>query len=90
MIMKMMILFIPIASLTLPTALALYWIVSNVFMICQNLLLKRKKSDSDKIFIKQKNNKSKNDKVARVKNKQEEKIKNAKVVETKPKKNKKK
>ena len=90
MMMKMMILFISIASLTLPTALALYWIVSNVFMICQNLLLKRKKSDSDKIFIKQKNNKSKNDKVARVKNKQEEKIKNAKVVETKPKKNKKK
>ena len=90
MMMKMMIIFISIASLTLPTALALYWIVSNTFMIVQNMLLKRKKSDSDKIFIKQKSNKSKNDKVARVKSKQEEKVKNAKIVETKPKKPKKK
>lgn len=39
--MKFMIIFISIASLSLPTALALYWIVSNGFMIIQNLLIKR-------------------------------------------------
>lgn len=42
MMMKFMIVFISIASLSLPTALALYWIVSNVFMIVQNILIKRK------------------------------------------------
>lgn len=41
--MKFMIVFISIASLSLPTALALYWIVTNGFMIVQNLILKRDK-----------------------------------------------
>lgn len=41
--MKMMIAFISIASLSLPTALALYWITSNCFMIIQNKLLKKNK-----------------------------------------------
>ncbi len=39
--MKFMIIFISIASLSLPTALALYWIVTNGFVIIQNLLLKK-------------------------------------------------
>lgn len=39
--MKFMIVFISIASLSLPTALALYWIVSNGMMIVQNALLKK-------------------------------------------------
>ena len=39
--MKFMIVFIAIASLSLPTALALYWIVSNVFAIFQNVILKK-------------------------------------------------
>ena len=90
MMMKFMIVFISIASLSLPTALALYWIVSNAFMIVQNMVLKKKKSESDKIFIKQKGTKKKNDKVSRVKKEQEQKVKNAKVVETKPKRNNKK
>ncbi len=41
MMMKFMIIFISIASLSLPTALTLYWIVSNAFMIVQNIILKR-------------------------------------------------
>ena len=41
MMMKFMIAFISIASLSLPTALALYWIVSNGFMIIQNLIIKK-------------------------------------------------
>ena len=41
MMMKFMIIFISIASLSLPTALALYWIVSNGFMMIQNFLIKR-------------------------------------------------
>lgn len=42
MMMIFMIVFISIASLSLPTALALYWIVSNVFMIVQNLIIQKK------------------------------------------------
>ena len=41
MMMIFMIVFISIASLSLPTALALYWIVSNVFMIIQNIIIKK-------------------------------------------------
>ena len=41
MMMIFMIVFISIASLSLPTALALYWIVSNVFMIIQNMIIKK-------------------------------------------------
>ena len=32
---------ISLASLSLPTALALYWIVNNVFGICQNFIMKK-------------------------------------------------
>lgn len=39
--MIFMIAFISIASLSLPTALALYWIVSNVFVIIQNFIVKK-------------------------------------------------
>lgn len=41
MMMKVMLVFITIASLTLPCALGLYWIVSNGFMIVQNLIIKK-------------------------------------------------
>ncbi len=38
--MKFMIVFIALASFSLPTALALYWIVSNGFVILQNYIIK--------------------------------------------------
>ena len=38
---KFMIVFIGIASLSLPTAIALYWIVTNGFAVVQNLILKK-------------------------------------------------
>lgn len=41
MMVKFMTAFIGLASLSLPTALALYWIVSNVFMIVQNMIIKK-------------------------------------------------
>lgn len=34
---------ISLASLSLPTALALYWIVNNIFGICQNFIMKKMK-----------------------------------------------
>lgn len=63
--MKFMIVFISIASLSLPTALALYWIVSNGFVIVQSLVLKKlktrskKKDDSKKANFKNKKNSKK-------------------------------
>ena len=39
---KFMIIIISIASLRLPTAIALYWIVTNGFAIVQNLIVKRR------------------------------------------------
>lgn len=39
--MKFMIIFISFASLSLPTALALYWIVTNGFVIVQNMIIKK-------------------------------------------------
>lgn len=53
MMMKFMIIFISIASFSLPTALALYWIVSNLFMIVQNMFIKK---NSDKSTKKRKTN----------------------------------
>ena len=41
MTMKFMIIMISFASFSLPTAIALYWIVTNGFMILQNKLLKK-------------------------------------------------
>lgn len=46
MTMKFMIVFISIASLSLPTALALYWIVSNGFVIVQNMIFKKMNTKS--------------------------------------------
>jgi YidC/Oxa1 family membrane protein insertase len=40
---KIMLIMISIASLTLPAAVALYWIVTNAFTVFQNMLVKRKK-----------------------------------------------
>ena len=47
MMMKVMLVFITFASLSLPCALGLYWIVSNGFMIVQNFIIK-KNTDSKK------------------------------------------
>lgn len=38
-----MLLFIAMASITLPTAIAIYWITSSLFTIAQNEIVKRKK-----------------------------------------------
>ena len=40
---RFMIIFITIASFSLPTAIALYWIASSLFTIFQNLMVKREK-----------------------------------------------
>lgn len=45
---KFMVGFISIASFSLPTAVALYWIVSNGFTIVQNIFLKNKMKDGGK------------------------------------------
>lgn len=62
--MKFMIVFISFASLSLPTALALYWIVTNGFVIVQNMIIK-------KFVLKKPSKKGKKEK--------EEKIKKAKI-----------
>ena len=41
MMSTFMVVFIVIVSFSLPTSIALYWIVSNGFTVIQNLLLKR-------------------------------------------------
>ena len=38
-----MLVFISIASFSLPTAIALYWVVTNGFSVVQNLIMKRGK-----------------------------------------------
>lgn len=43
MMSTFMLVFIIIASFSLPTAIALYWIVSNGFTVLQNLILKERK-----------------------------------------------
>lgn len=43
MMSNMMVIFIGIASLSLSTGIALYWIVNNTFTIIQNLVVKRRK-----------------------------------------------
>ena len=40
---KFMLIFISIASLSLPAAIGLYWIVTNAFAVVQNILIKKKK-----------------------------------------------
>lgn len=46
--LKFMIVFISIASFSLPTAIALYWIVTNGFVVLQNFILKKMRSDNKK------------------------------------------
>ncbi len=46
--LKFMIVFISIASFSLPTAIALYWIVTNGFVVIQNFILKKMRSDNKK------------------------------------------
>ncbi len=51
MMTKVMLVFISIASLSLPAAIALYWIVTNLFTIVQNIIIKNnvdKKSGGNK------------------------------------------
>ena len=55
MMMKFMIIFISIASLSLPTALALYWIISNLLTMIQNVYIKSKLNSNEvKVVIKDK------------------------------------
>jgi len=51
MMMKFMIVFISIASLSLPTALGLYWIVTNGFMIIQNMFIKKISSNKERTTV---------------------------------------
>lgn len=39
-----MIVFISIASFSLPTAIALYWVVTNGFSVIQNFVLSKRRS----------------------------------------------
>lgn len=41
---KIMLVMISVASLTLPAAIALYWIITNALTVVQNLIMKRKKA----------------------------------------------
>jgi membrane protein insertase Oxa1/YidC/SpoIIIJ len=43
MMTNMMLIFIGIASLSISTGIAIYWITNNTFTIIQNLLVKRSK-----------------------------------------------
>ena len=56
MTMTVMIVMISFASFSLPTAIALYWIVTNGFIIFQNKILKKviEKEDSKDKLIKPK------------------------------------
>lgn len=70
---KFMIIMISIASFSLPTALAFYWIVTNAFIVIQNWCVKKVLSKDD----------SKNDVFPNSKTK--EKVQNAKIVKEKKK-----
>lgn len=48
MMSNMMVIFIGIASLSLSTGIAIYWITNNGFTIFQNLIVKRRKKDVKK------------------------------------------
>ena len=57
MMSKFMIVMISVVSITLPVAIALYWIVTNGIMVLQNLIIKLPKSKKQKVH--QKDNKKK-------------------------------
>ena len=42
MMSTIMVVFITFVSFSLPTSIALYWIVSNGFTVVQNILMKKK------------------------------------------------
>jgi len=42
--LNFMLVFISVASFSLPTAIALYWIVTNAFSVIQNLIIKKRSS----------------------------------------------
>ena len=46
-----MLVFISIASFSLPTAIALYWVVTNGFSVVQNLIMKRGKMQYGSICL---------------------------------------
>ncbi len=48
--LKFMIIMISIASFSLPTAIALYWIVTNGFIVIQNAIFKKDKQENKKII----------------------------------------
>ena len=65
---KFMIIMISVASLYLSTALALYWIATNGFVVVQNYIFKKldEKEDSRDVIIKpQKKDKLKDKKVSK-------------------------
>lgn len=62
---KFMIIMISVASLYLSTAIALYWIATNGFVVLQNLFLKKmseREENKDKIIVPDKNKKKKKEK----------------------------
>jgi membrane protein insertase Oxa1/YidC/SpoIIIJ len=46
--LKFMIIMISIASFSLPTAIALYWIVTNAFVVLQNIIFKKLNENKQK------------------------------------------
>jgi len=62
---KFMIIMISIASFSLPTALAFYWIVTNGFIVIQNYLVKKILSREEKPKLKEKKEKVKNAKIVK-------------------------
>lgn len=47
MMMNMSVVFIGIASITMPTGIEIYWIINSGFTIIQNLLVKRRKKNAN-------------------------------------------
>ena len=62
---KFMIIMISVASLYLSTAIALYWIATNGFVVLQNLFLRKmseREENKDKIIVPDKDKKKKKEK----------------------------
>ncbi|MEF9985321.1 MAG: YidC/Oxa1 family membrane protein insertase [Bacilli bacterium] len=49
LMMNMMTIFISIASFTISTGIAIYWIVNSTFTIIQNLIVKRRKKNAESL-----------------------------------------
>ncbi len=63
---RFMLIFISIASLSLPAAIGLYWIVTNGFSVIQSYIIKKEKKDSKNQNNKNKKNKVKTGKVKNI------------------------